>query len=583
MVSLLVGAVVGGATVGAFEAARLFHVDSSAPIWLGGIAAVIAFFAFALEFDSEIDPVSRTSDLPGGPLGPALGMIAAAVTVLMARRPEPVETVRSWWYRRSTLVAPFIVLSLSAGIVQIKDWWPEFYAVGQTIATDYWIYAIIGALLLVHALAWQYLETARVRGEEVEADEGIDPIATKWIIVFVLVVMDLALLLYMVLAFLPSRLVEEDGLTAVQFAQAITDERRTLLAVLAGLGAGLTLLYTHLRHQLDRDANATGRYTQAIEQIGSAVVSIRLGGIYALGRLQRDSPNDARTISEVLASFVRESAGRPPNGGVDPDLTAAIGVLGRGGIASWNADLRGTRLSYGELEELSFPKDADLRKSELTGADLSRARLPGARLDNSDMKNVILDGSNLVAFEMKGGDVSGASFFRADARRAQIYRTVGNEPLFRQTSLKGAHFENVQFRNAIFSGAELENAYFWYSTFVGTDLSHCDMNGIHVKDSDLTDSSMVSSNLRSARFHTANLTNVNFKDADLTGAQIINCILTGADLSGADLRRASLANDVTGFVYCDDRTRWPSDIDALDLGLASRFPRGEAGPKDEPY
>ena len=44
--------------------------------------------------------------------------------------------------------------------------------------------------------------------------------------------------------------------------RAITEERRTVLAVFAAVGAAITLWYTHQRQEPDRDANRTDRYTK---------------------------------------------------------------------------------------------------------------------------------------------------------------------------------------------------------------------------------------------------------------------------------------------------------------------------------
>ncbi len=40
-------------------------------------------------------------------------------------------------------------------------------------------------------------------------------------------------------------------------------------------------------------------------------LEVRLGGIYALERIARDSPKDHWTIMEVLTAYVRENS--PPN------------------------------------------------------------------------------------------------------------------------------------------------------------------------------------------------------------------------------------------------------------------------------
>jgi len=48
------------------------------------------------------------------------------------------------------------------------------------------------------------------------------------------------------------------------------------------------------------------RYTKAIEQLGSDKFDVRIGGIYALERIARDSARDHPTVMDVLAAFIRE-------------------------------------------------------------------------------------------------------------------------------------------------------------------------------------------------------------------------------------------------------------------------------------
>jgi hypothetical protein len=50
----------------------------------------------------------------------------------------------------------------------------------------------------------------------------------------------------------------------------------------------------------------TDRYTKAIEQLGSDKLDVRIGGIYALERVARDSAKDHPTVIEVLKAFIRE-------------------------------------------------------------------------------------------------------------------------------------------------------------------------------------------------------------------------------------------------------------------------------------
>ena len=77
---------------------------------------------------------------------------------------------------------------------------------------------------------------------------------------------------------------------------------------------------------------------------------MRLGGIYALERIARDSPGDRATIGEVLTAYLRGRApwpprleGQPPvEAAIEtvaflrlraPDVQAALTVLGRGRFA----------------------------------------------------------------------------------------------------------------------------------------------------------------------------------------------------------------------------------------------------------
>ena len=55
----------------------------------------------------------------------------------------------------------------------------------------------------------------------------------------------------------------------------------------------------------------TDRFTAAVEQLGSDKMAVRLGAIYALERISRDSRRDYWTIMETLTAYVREHAPWP--------------------------------------------------------------------------------------------------------------------------------------------------------------------------------------------------------------------------------------------------------------------------------
>jgi hypothetical protein len=65
-------------------------------------------------------------------------------------------------------------------------------------------------------------------------------------------------------------------------------------------------------YRLAQQGHITDRYTRAIEQLGSDKQDVRLGGIYALERIAKDSAQDGATIAEVLTALIRGRAPWPP-------------------------------------------------------------------------------------------------------------------------------------------------------------------------------------------------------------------------------------------------------------------------------
>ncbi|MFG2290636.1 hypothetical protein ACGFOU_31720 [Streptomyces sp. NPDC048595] len=75
----------------------------------------------------------------------------------------------------------------------------------------------------------------------------------------------------------------------------------------------------------------TGRFNAAIGNLAALASDIRLGGLYGLERLMRDSPNDQPTVVTLLTAYVREHAHGKAGGSADArpatDVRAAMTVL----------------------------------------------------------------------------------------------------------------------------------------------------------------------------------------------------------------------------------------------------------------
>jgi Pentapeptide repeats (8 copies) len=196
--------------------------------------------------------------------------------------------------------------------------------------------------------------------------------------------------------------------------------------------------------ELTEQGQVTDRYTKAIEQLGSNKLDVRIGGIYALERIARDSPADHPTVMEVLAAFVREHSreqwplvegtGAIPERATRPDVQAAATVIGRrdakhdrGQINLMRAnlaraDLRGADLSGATLFQADLTETVFLR-TKLSGAVLHGANLTGAFLISSDLTGARLDKANLTGADLSRADLSRASLLAANLLRAAFIET----------------------------------------------------------------------------------------------------------------------------------------------------------------
>lgn len=106
---------------------------------------------------------------------------------------------------------------------------------------------------------------------------------------------------------LPLILVPGAGLDAKSRVNAENDLRTTMVQA---LGGAVLLGGTALTLHLNRQGQITDRFSRAIEHLGHAEdkLEVRLGGIYALERIARDSKSDQGPIVEVLTAFLREQA-----------------------------------------------------------------------------------------------------------------------------------------------------------------------------------------------------------------------------------------------------------------------------------
>ncbi len=186
--------------------------------------------------------------------------------------------------------------------------------------------------------------------------------------------------------------------------------RRTLAQILGGVALLYGLYLTYRRIRVAEEGNITERFTRAIEQLSREGMAIKLGGIYGLERVAKDSEKDHGPIMEVLTAYVREKATqnamyvseateRPT-----PDIQAILTVIGRRDTTGKN---RGNAL-------------LDLSDTHLAGAALSGANLRGAYLNGATLSLAYLVDADLTDAELVGAELIGATLTNADLTKAKL-------------------------------------------------------------------------------------------------------------------------------------------------------------------
>lgn len=326
------------------------------------------------------------------------------------------------------------------------------------------------------------------------------------------------------------------------------DARATLLRGLAGLlvltGAWVVLRQLQLSRQLTqqqlimtREGQITERFTRAMEQLGNPVLDVRLGGIYALERIAKDSIQDRFAIVEVLTAYVRGHAPWPPRPAVITD-----------GGQYWLERFESTEPLEGPEHELSDIPPLRARAADVQAVMTVLGRLAGIEnlgflelsavdLRKADLREATLVHVNFTGANLHGSTLAGARFPAGD---------------FRAVNLREANLFGADLREADLSGANLQWALLRSARLKAARLQDARLDGADLEGADLTDARLVRADLRG----------VNLRGARLRSSGLQRAILLDADLRDADLSGADLS-----WARADAGTRWPEGFDWKASGV----------------
>ena len=275
---------------------------------------------------------------------------------------------------------------------------------------------------------------------------------------------------------------------------------KTTAQILGGAFFLITIYFTYQNLALSQknlvatqEKNITDLYVKAIAQLGKKEsLEVRLGGIYALERISRESEKDYWPIMQVLTAYVRQHATCEEDqlqiegiahAKLSSDIEAVLEVIHR----------RQHSFGFGESERLDLSRTnickTNFIETNLEMAILFKANLQGALLRGAQMKGAMLGEANLKGAYMEKADISGAYLVRANLWNARLHGSILNKADLNGAKLWGTNLEEADLQDANLNGASL----------CGANLKGAKLSGAILERADLTKTNLIGVDLKDAK------------------------------------------------------------------------------------
>ena len=274
------------------------------------------------------------------------------------------------------------------------------------------------------------------------------------------------------------------------------------------------------RHQAQTDADRERRITEslsrAVEHLASDKIEVRVGAIFTLERISKESPDDYWIAFENLTTFIRERSRRAALEEVEPPADRRIA---RRAYFLW-IDAGRPEGQADDFWNMAFEAE---KYRTLRRADIDTAMTIIARRSEENRRR---EKNNVWVIDLSLAVLRGQSLVMAHLERARL----------QMSHCEGCYMLMTHFEEAILLGAHFEGAYLMHSHFDGAHLHGCNFEG-----ADLSDAHFRGAGTDRARFQGANLLNAN--------------------LHGTDFREAvGLSSDQVAQALGDDLTQLPDGV-----------------------
>ncbi len=221
------------------------------------------------------------------------------------------------------------------------------------------------------------------------------------------------------------------------------------------------------QHELAEQSQRNERFARAVELLGHADGSVRLGALYALEGLARDK-FDRQTVYDVISAYARSH--------VPASQTFEV-------VESGGADWPQSSIEDTNDTELDAIPLAEGRTDDYEAAITLCLRVPDAWSVHIDLRDALIVDRNI-------GDVADINFAGATLADCHVDAATVARCSFVRATLTSCRFLGAYIVDCRFAGADLSACVFNKVTFVGTSLDRASLADLVFDDAkyDLTTS-----------------------------------------------------------------------------------------------
>lgn len=335
---------------------------------------------------------------------------------------------------------------------------------------------------------------------------------------------------------------------------------KILLQSLAGIVVLIGLYFTYQKIRVSDDTQLTERFTRAIDQLGNDKAAIRLGAIYALERIAKDSDRDTETVIEILSSYVKHNNryvaidnltnnANDLKSNIDGDKeTVALSSDEEHEKINLDSINQTTKISSGpESDKDIEDNDIKLRELQKSGKSTDDQDKETSRVEIQSILTVLgrsmrKSGKKIY---LSNSDLSKTTFSKGDYEGTFLNDANLSDAVFVKAKLRGSNFNRAIIHSAFLLYTDISNSTLLNASFKGSVQMYIDYENSNLSLTNLENTILVLSFMRNCSLIRANLQSAvlmgsNLVGANLWRANLKNSNLLKSNLSFADLKETNL-------------------------------------------